>query len=69
MDILKEEIMKSLTMLNKEWMNALKKGEQEGGVDLSEVLFKFSEITQNIDKHFGDAKIRQTNKGKKGFWG
>ena len=64
MDLLKEEIMKSLTQLNKEWMIALKKGEKEGGVDLSEVLVKFSEITQSIDKHFTDARIRFNNKKK-----
>lgn len=58
MDILKEEINKLMDNLNQEWVNALKKGEREGGIDLSEMFGKYSHITSEVDKAFQLAKKR-----------
>jgi len=68
MDKLKEDVMSCMTQLNKEWVTAIKKAERDG-LDLSDMFDKYSEITQNLDKHFLDAKLRASDKKKKGFLG
>ena len=68
MDELKKRAMEIVHEINIEWVTAIKTGEQEGGIDLSVVLEKYTEHMKNLDGAFAEANTRLKGK-KKSFWG
>jgi len=68
MDELKRNINRIVGQLNKDWTDAIKKGEKEGGIDLTEVFAKYSARIEEIDNAFIDCKVRTHDTKKKGWF-
>lgn len=67
MEELKSNVMKVIDTINQDWVSAIKDAEKNNeGIDLSQMMGKFSHNIVNLDKFFLDAKERVPNK-KKGF--
>lgn len=70
MDELKTKTMSIITNINNDWVQAIKKSDEDGTpLDLSETFAKFSERLQQLDVAFIEAKQRVKNQGKKKAWG
>ena len=67
MNELKKQTMDVINQINQDWVESLKDAEREGkGIDLSEMMGKFSENIKKLDQHFRDANERIKPK-KKGW--
>lgn len=64
---LKTKVNSIMNQLNKAWAESIKKGEETGGIDLSEMFSKYSQSVDELDKAFLDAEKRI--KGKKKLFG
>ena len=67
MEELEKQINGIMNQLNQSWIGALKEAEKNNkGIDLSEVMQRYSDLIQKKDSAFQDARIRV--KTKKGFF-
>jgi hypothetical protein len=63
MDTLKQNVMDIVNQVNQDWVNELKEAEKNNsGVDLSEMMGKFSANIKQLDRVFIEAKARLTKK-------
>ena len=68
MDELKKNVLEVIDKINGDWVDALKSAEKEGtGIDLTDMMGKFSKNIKDLDQHFRDAIMRIFKK-KKGGW-
>jgi len=67
---LKTRVINVIDKINQSWVESLKTAEEkEQGVDLSEMMSKFSEHIKELDKYFLEAQERLKGSKKKGFFG
>jgi hypothetical protein len=60
--------MEVIDGINDDWVKTLKEAEEKGtGVDLSEMMGKFSNNIRRLDQYFSEARER-VGSGKKKFW-
>lgn len=66
---LKKEVMGAFDKLNTAWVSAVKEGSkpESEGIDLAEVLSKYSEIVTDLDDRWNEGMVRIKNKKGK-FW-
>ena len=70
MNELKKKTMEVINAINQDWVDVLTEAAEKGeGVDLTEMMGKFSKQVSNLDSHFRDAEERIKTPNKKGFWG
>ena len=62
---LKGEVTDIVNRLNSEWVNAIRNGEENDGIDLGDMFSKFSDLTKELDNKFIEATQRiKKSKGK-----
>lgn len=66
MNELQKQVNYELHQLVKKLMNQIKKGEQEGGIDLTEFIIELSTTDQKVSELFDQARKRLGE--KKGFF-
>ena len=65
---LKKNVMQIINVVNQGWVEELKAAEKEGrGIDLSEMMGKFSDNLIKLDQHFLEVNER-LKKNKKGWF-
>lgn len=67
MDELKKNVIDLFKQYNDDWVEAFRKGEVEGGLDLSIMLSALGSKFALLDQHFREAELR--NKKRKGWFG
>ncbi len=69
MDELKRKTMEVIDSINNEWVSMLKDAEDKGkGIDLAEMMGKYSNQLKKLDSYFQEAMERNKRK-KKGIFG
>ena len=67
---LKKKTMEVINAINNDWVTTLKvAAENNEGVDLTEMMGKFSKNISDLDDYFRDAEERIKIPKKKGFFG
>lgn len=66
MNELQKQVNHELHELVKKLMTRIKKGEEEGGIDLSDFIIDLSNTDQKMNELFDQARKR--TEGKKGFF-
>lgn len=69
MEELKSRTLEVLNNINQDWVKALKTAEEKTeGIDVTDLMGKFSANIVQLDKYFREAETRMKKQGKKGFF-
>jgi len=55
---LKKNVMEVVKCINNDWVAAIRQGEKEGGIDLTDMMGQFSDRMVELDDHFSTASTR-----------
>jgi hypothetical protein len=69
---LRDKLLKALTELNQDWLNAIKEGETSGGIDLGAMNSNFVEKFNNVDaalNEFAQNYEMRLKKVRRGIFG
>jgi len=59
---LKKNVMATIKNINNDWVKAIRDGEANGGIDLTELMGQFSDRMVELDEHFSVAATRLKTK-------
>ena len=59
---LKKNVMATIKNINNDWVKAIRDGEANGGIDLTELMGQFSDRMVELDENFSVAATRLKTK-------